>query len=115
MQTTDTGQLPRRFRQASGVLLALAALTSGGCAWQEPARVEADFGKSVRQMVQAQIHDTQAASRPATNGPDLIDGSTAAIGVEGVRQATREARKLRTQNPDNPVPVTGLADSVEDE
>ena len=113
MRTTNTDQAHRPARRTTGAALALAALVAGGCAWHEPARVEEDFGESVRQMVQAQIHDPQTAARPAVNGPELLDGTTADISIEGYRQSASEARTIRTQRPDNPVPVTGIAAEAE--
>lgn len=95
--------------------VAAAALLGGGCAWHEPSRVEEDFGNSVRQMVQEQIYDPRAASEPAAGGPDLLDGTTADIVVDGYRGAAGEARTFRQQTPNNPVPVTARGRGADSE
>ena len=53
-------------------------LVSSGCANQE--RTEVDFGNSVRQMVEQQIYDMNAASSPDTNAvlggdPDRLNNT----------------------------------------
>ena len=49
----------------SGISAALFSLVLGGCSFNDASRVEADFGNSVRQMVEEQIYDKQAASNPS--------------------------------------------------
>jgi len=105
MQSQTDRASARLLPIAAGAILTIAML-SGGCAWHEPDRVERDFGESVRQMVQEQIHDKQAAARPAASGPDLLDGVTADTMLRTYRDATAEARVFRQQQPGNPVPVT---------
>ena len=97
--------------------LALAALAlAGGCAWQEPGRVESDFGNSVRQMIAAQIDDPRAASAPAVDGPNRLDGPTSQIGLESYRGATGGARVFRDQrSSSNPVPVTAQGRQSEEQ
>lgn len=50
---------------------------AGGCTSTDPVRVEEDFGNSVRHMIQAQIHDPQAAANPPVDPPMNLDGAKA--------------------------------------
>lgn len=52
--------------------LAVVALLTAGCA--ETPLADADYGNSVRQMVQAQTFDPVAASNPPALAPDIADG-----------------------------------------
>lgn len=56
-----------------GAALALSFLALGGCSFYDASRVDADFGNSVRQMVDEQIYDKQAASNPSEDVME-IDG-----------------------------------------
>jgi type IV pilus biogenesis protein CpaD/CtpE len=53
-------------------LLALTVLVSG-CA--DTPRIDADYGSSVKQMVQAQTLDPAAASNPPELAPEMTDGA----------------------------------------
>ena len=59
-----------------------------GCS-MDPSRVEEDFGKSVRQMVAAQIADPEAASNPDLDGPDLLDGVAGEYSVDAYRDRAK--------------------------
>jgi type IV pilus biogenesis protein CpaD/CtpE len=50
--------------------LVSAALLVSGCAYNS----EADYGSSVRQMVQSQTFDPAAASNPPELAPEVTDG-----------------------------------------
>ena len=62
----------------------------------DPKHVEEDFGKSVRQMVNAQIYDPVIASNPAELGPETIDGPVSATSVEEYREGAKKEK-------DNPI------------
>ncbi|MDP9139869.1 MAG: hypothetical protein M3O62_03650 [Pseudomonadota bacterium] len=66
------------------VLLLLLA----GCATTDTdaVRVEEDFGKSVRQMISAQIYDPTAAQQPPSEPPMGLDG----VQSEAVLKVQRE-------------------------
>lgn len=53
--------------------LAIAALLIAGCA--DTPLADADYGTSVRQMIQAQTFDLAAASNPPALAPDITDGA----------------------------------------
>lgn len=59
-----------------GTLAGVAALLAAGCATTDTdaVRVEDDFGSSVRQMVNAQVYDPQAAKTSGTEPPLGLDG-----------------------------------------
>lgn len=65
---------------SSAALLALLA----GCA-DEPQYVADDFGSSVRQMIQAQAYNPQAAQRPAAGVQGALDGEKSAAAVKAYR------------------------------
>lgn len=52
--------------------LALVTLAVAGCA--DTPLADADYGKSVQQMVQAQTFDPAAASNPPELAPEITDG-----------------------------------------
>lgn len=80
-----------------GVGTVLCSLTLGGCSFYDASRVEADFGNSVRQMVQEQIYDTQAASNPSEDVMPvdgvILDNSIKTYRGD-VEKETSEARSL---------------------
>lgn len=55
----------------------------------DPKNVEEDFGKSVKQMVDAQIYDPKAATNPDLIAPLILDGSAAGSSVETVREKSK--------------------------
>lgn len=55
----------------SAVIIATVAI--GGCA--DTPLADADYGNSVRQMVQAQTFDAIAANNPPELGPEVTDGA----------------------------------------
>ncbi|MBM0106079.1 hypothetical protein JM946_15200 [Steroidobacter sp. S1-65] len=64
--------------------LAIATLLIGGCA--DTPLADADFGESVRQMVQAQTLDPAAASNPPALAPAITDGARLEKALEIYRQ-----------------------------
>lgn len=53
--------------------LAIVPLLIAGCA--DTPRVDADYGSSVKQMLQAQTYDPAAASNPPELAPEITDGA----------------------------------------
>jgi hypothetical protein len=76
-----------------GTALLAAILT--GCVTTEPVRVEADFGKSVNQMVQAQTYNPEAAARTESLPIEEMDGEMAVDSLEALRKDTgRDVEEL---------------------
>jgi uncharacterized protein YcfL len=69
-----------------GTLLLAAMLA--GCVSTEPERVEADFGNSVNQMIQAQTHNPEAAARTESIPVKEMDGEMAVSTLEALRKDT---------------------------
>lgn len=68
-----------------------ATLLTASCA-MGPVRVEEDFGRSVRQMVDAQISDPAVAADPSRHAPDRLDGAAAEEALSGYREGGRRDR-----------------------
>ena len=83
-------------------LAIIAALLLGGCAWHEPTRVEEDFGKSVRQMIDAQTVSPVSATRPALRGPERLDGASAVHTVDRYEGSSKKAQRPRSQSVGDP-------------
>lgn len=64
--------------------LVIAALLIAGCA--DTPLADADFGNSVRQMVQAQTLDPAAASNPPELAPEITDGARLEQALEVYRK-----------------------------
>lgn len=75
MKSVKHNQLGRMERG----LLAISLMVLGGCAeWSStPARVQADYGASVRNMVSKQIYNENKAQHPATLLPDGMEANKA--------------------------------------
>lgn len=54
-----------------------------------PVHVEEDFGRSVRQMIEGQIADPEAAAAPSPLGPELLDGVGAERSLTEYRRGSR--------------------------
>ena len=67
-------------------LLLLSGFMLAGCTSTDPRRVENDFGESVRQMINAQLYDPEAAADPPLIGVDTLDGPTAATTIDNYRR-----------------------------
>jgi len=76
----------KNYRGLIGTLL-LAAMQAG-CVSTEPERVEADFGNSVNQMIQAQTHNPEAAARTESIPVKEMDGEMAASTLDALRKDT---------------------------
>lgn len=71
-------------------LLACTAILTSSCT-MGPEYVEEDFGLSVRQMVEGQILDPEAATNPLSDPSDMLDGVAAEESLNGYRKrATHE-------------------------
>jgi hypothetical protein len=66
----------------AGLMLAACASTAD----TDATRVEQDYGRSVRQMIDGQVYDPQAARKPATEPPMGLDG----VQGEAVLKSHRE-------------------------
>jgi hypothetical protein len=66
-------------------LLAASLMVLGGCAeWSsDPARTQADYGASVRNMVSKQIYNENKAQHPAALLPNGMEGNKADTILEG--------------------------------
>jgi len=83
----------KNYRGLIGTMLLAAILA--GCVSTEPARVEADFGNSVNQMVQAQTHNPEAAARTESIPVKEMDGEMAMRTLDEMRKDTkRETESL---------------------
>lgn len=71
-------------RIAARMLLAAGLLALAACAdWSAtPARLERNYGSSVRNMVTHQIYNPAKAQRPAALAPDGIEGNKAERALE---------------------------------
>ena len=63
----------------------LISIFVSGCSSTDPIRVEADYGNSVRNMIEAQIYDPDAAKYPPSEPPTTLDGSYAENVLEAYR------------------------------
>ena len=76
-------------------LLAFASLTSTGCS-TEPKRVEADFGNSVHQMVQASTYNPEAAASTESIPVIGMDGKRAMNSLDAM--TTDSERRIEDFN-----------------
>ena len=56
------------------IVIAIAAVALLTSCSMDPVHVEADFGSSVRQMIEGQIGDPETAAAPSPLAPDRLDG-----------------------------------------
>ena len=75
------------------ILLTFASLTSTGCS-TEPKRVEADYGNSVHQMVQASTYNPEAAASTESIPVYGLDGKRAMNSLDAMKRDT----ELRNEN-----------------
>lgn len=61
-----------------------AAITLAACA--DTPNTDADYGKSVRQMVQEQTYDPVAASNPPEHAPEMGDGGRLKNALDAYRK-----------------------------
>ena len=80
----------------SGAVLALsAAVLITGCTYSDPARVEQDFGKSVRNMVKAQTYNPEASRRPRVGPPEGLDGNRGNRALEAYRGDVAKPEEIK--------------------
>ena len=75
---------------------ALIAAAIQGCAdfSSRPARVEADYGNSVRHMVRQQIYNRETIDSPAIDPPTQFDGQRAAAVLKAHREDVGKAEDV---------------------
>lgn len=78
----------------------LLVTSLAGCVSTEPVRVDADYGNSVKQMVQAQTFNPEAAAREESIPVEQMDGEMAMRSLKGLREdvSSREAGDLNVIN-----------------
>ncbi len=64
-----------------------------GCASTDAVRVEEDFGNSVRNMIQAQTYNPDAARNPPSEPPKVLDGTVGRRVLETYRGDVAPPRK----------------------
>ena len=69
---------------ATSSTLVVAALLLSGC--EDTPLIDADYGKSVQQMVEAQTYDPAAASNPPELAPETTDGPRLKNALEQYRK-----------------------------
>ena len=74
-------------------ILAIAGVTSSGCI-SEPKRVEADFGNSVNQMVQASTYNPEAAASTESKPVIGMDGKRAIRALDAMRTDTERVENF---------------------
>jgi hypothetical protein len=82
---------------SSAILSALLASTLTACANTadtDPVRVEQDFGRSVDQMIEAQIYDPKAARKPPTEPPMGLDGVQGEAILKTHREHVGDPKKI---------------------
>ncbi|MEJ2114959.1 MAG: hypothetical protein P8X88_02680 [Gammaproteobacteria bacterium] len=73
----------------------LVSIFVSGCTSTDPTRVEADYGNSVRNMVEAQIYDPDAANYPPSEPPTTLDGNYAVEVLEAYRDDVSRPEEVR--------------------
>lgn len=77
-----------RFFSAAALLSGVVTVAVAG-----PTATEADFGNSVRNMIEQQTYDPKAAAQPAQNPPTMMDGERAAAALKVYRTQTEKPAK----------------------
>ena len=75
---------------AKSYTLITTALLISGCA--DTPKLDADYGNSVRQMVQAQTYDPATASNPAELAPEMTDGVRVKNALDEYRKDVAKGR-----------------------
>ena len=82
------------MKPVSGLVLIAALCLTVGCASTDATRVESDFGKSVRNMVQSQIYDPKAAQNPRIDPPLTLDGGKSEKTLETYRSDVAKPSRI---------------------
>jgi hypothetical protein len=77
-----------------GTVTALAALTVAGCA-DTPS--DADYGRSVNQMIQAQTYDSNAAANPPEQAPTTSDGARLQNALDNYRKDVAKGAEVKRE------------------
>ena len=81
-------------RISIGTLTALAALAAAGCA---DAPSDADYRRSVDQLVQAQTYDANAAANPPEQAPASSDGARLKNALDNYRKDVAKGIEVQTE------------------
>ena len=76
----------------------LISIFVSGCSSTDPTRVEADYGNSVRNMIEAQIYDPDAAKYPPSEPPTTLDGSYAEMCWKRIGMTCQDQKKLTARS-----------------
>jgi hypothetical protein len=87
----------KRIYVSSGLFMTLAV----GCTSTDPIRVEQDFGNSVRNMVQSQIYDPEAAYNPPADPPTALDGPMVGEALKSYRESVGKPSETQQDLPLN--------------
>ena len=82
-----THECTKTYNVYAVMLLLLTGIASSGCS-TEPKRVEADYGNSVNQMVQAATYDPEAAASTESKPVIGMDGKRALNTLDAMRSDT---------------------------
>jgi hypothetical protein len=77
-----------------GTVTAVAALAAAGCA-DTPS--EADYGNSVKQMVEAQTYDPAAAANPPEQAPATTDGARLQNALDNYRKDVAKGAEVKRE------------------
>lgn len=77
-----------------GTLAALSALAAAGCA---DAPSDADYGRSVNQMIQAQTYDANAAANPPEQAPVTSDGARLKNALDNYRKDVAKGAEVKSE------------------
>ncbi len=91
-----------KIRNLSCIALISGLIFITGCSTTstDPVRVEQDYGNSVRNMVQAQILDPEAAENPPEEAPTGLDGRNAEAVLKSYRGDVSKPKQV-----DKPVQI----------
>lgn len=77
-----------------GTVTALSALAAAGCA-DTPS--DADYGRSVNQMIQAQTYDANAAANPPEQAPASGDGARLQNALDTYRKDVAKGAEVKRE------------------
>ena len=81
-------------RALIGTVTAVATLAAAGCA---DAPSEADYGRSVDQMIQAQTYDPAASANPPEQAPATSDGARLQNALDNYRKDVAKGAEVKRE------------------